>query len=142
MMLESIGAMIMYGIWAFALERMSKTMNPMMLMAFTSIGWFIIDPIQGLIYWKLGKIQNSTLSPTFHTYLWFILVVITTSIGTGLLTISMKRDSQVISTVIPSAYPIIALILGVIFANKSFKLTDWIGTLCVVIGIILIAIKN
>ena len=131
-MWPAIGSMVLYGIWAFALERLSKLMSPMMMLAFSSAMWFCTEPIQFLIYWRLAKARGEVFTVSVATVGWQALILLTVSLGTLMMIIALKRESTAIATAVPSAYPIVALLLGVVFAHKSFRLTEWIGSLLVV----------
>ena len=135
-MWQACVALVAFGIWAFAMERLSKILQPMMLMACSSMIWFFLEPLVGVFYWKLGKAQGEVFTFSYSVLWWFLLVVLMGSIGTTLMTISLRNESQVIATVIPSAYPVVALLLSMLFVGKSFQLLEWLGSILIIMGIV------
>lgn len=137
-MWEALGSLLMYGVWAFAMERASKTMPPLMVLVFISLLWLLVDPLQTLVYWKLARSQGEVFHPTRYTFLWGLLVVLSGNTGNALMMLSLKKAPRGLATAVPSAYPLVALLLGVLFAGQVFKASEWVGVVLVVAGVVLL----
>ncbi|MCX7905660.1 MAG: EamA family transporter [Elusimicrobiales bacterium] len=92
-----------------------------------------------IIFFKIGSVSEYIKKTTYQAYLYTFLGISMAMIGVFayLKAMSTSEASKIVP--ISSTYPLLTLILAVLFLGESFTLSKLIGTVLIVFGVYLIS---
>lgn len=134
MIIYTLLAVLFWGLWAFFSKIATKYNHPVVITFFI----YLIGPLFSIWLVFLIQKKNIAINWNFKGLLFIIFVIITGIFASIFYNTALTKGSVSIVTTLTSLYPIVTIILSLIFLNEQITITQIIGFVLVFSGAILL----
>ncbi|MBN1150533.1 EamA family transporter [candidate division WOR-3 bacterium] len=138
MLLYSILAILFWGIWGFLGKLATKYNSPLAVTCINNL----IAPLFGLFLLLFVKNRMSSIDIKFPALLFIFLVMAAGTLGTLAFYGALSHGSASIVVSMTALYPIVTIILSMIFFKETFSFLQVIGFVLVFTGAVLLNINK
>jgi uncharacterized membrane protein len=132
---SSMVTWLLFGFWGFFGKLASRTVTWQNLVILSNIGWFTILPLVMVIFRQYLKFEANQIN-----YYWAILSGIAGSAGMIFFYIALTRGEASRVVAITAAYPLVVVVLAVIFLREPVTTLKIIGVILTMVGVYFLSI--
>lgn len=128
-------AIFCYGIWGFAQKFAIKTMSPLMVQLCVAYVYSSLAPVVFLYMKSTGVPMEWNTSGI----IWSTVAVLSGIFGSLALLTALQSSAAGLTSSIASTYPLITLVLGVVFLGEIITVQKFMGVVTIIVGLALIS---
>lgn len=129
----ALGALALWGLWGFFPKLATRTLDPRSATVFSSLGVVIVG---FFLLWSLGFKPNYTHSG----FAFAFLTGFTGSLGSYFFFKAVSRGPVASIICMTALYPVISLVLALVFIKEPVTLKQWAGVLLAIVSMTLVSI--
>lgn len=130
-MLPLIICIVVWGIWGFAEKQAITYMTPVSAMVVANIVWGLV----GLLL-----LISQPVHLTVKGVSWSAISVLCTALATFIFLKQMQVQEASTVIAVTSAYPLVTMMLCVIFLHEKVTLYKVLGTIAIILGVTLLGL--
>lgn len=127
-------SVISWGLWGFTGKLATRNNHALVITAITSM----LSPLASIILYILIKTKGIETNITGRSFLLIGLTALMGIFGSIFFYMALQRTQLSVAIALTALYPVITVLLSIVFLKEPFPFYKWIGLFIIIIGAILV----